>query len=131
MTAETNACLLKQNDSIKDRIEVAGLEGLFEGDRQELFSTGLSIRQAVFYYGETRQSIKAKVLEGSIPAIRLPKAYGRKWKIFPAGVPPQLQDLIPKKHKAENKQEEQPLQPCEPQVKEQTNTEEQDVASSA
>src|SRR5437879_1409934 len=78
-----------------DRIELAGLEGFFEEDHEELYSKGLSIKQAVYYYGDTRSSLKGKILNGTIPAIRLPEAYGGKWRVFPDGVPAPLQELIP------------------------------------
>jgi len=100
MTAESNARSLDPSDSNQNRIELDGLERFFEDDHTELFDKGLSLKQAVYYYGDTRKSLKAKVLQGLIPAIRLPEAFGKKWRVFPDGVPPQLEQLIPKKLKS-------------------------------
>lgn len=97
MAAESHARSLESSDFSNDRIELEGLESVFVDDNDELFSKGLTLKQAVFYYGETRKSLKSKVVEGSIPAIRLPESHGKKWRVFPDGVPPQLQSLIPKK----------------------------------
>jgi hypothetical protein len=100
MASESNARSLESSDSNQNRIELDGLERFFEDDHRELFDKGLSIKQAVYYYGDTRKSLKAKVLQGLIPAIRLPEAFGKKWRVFPDGVPPQLEHLIPKKLKS-------------------------------
>ena len=124
MAAESNTHLLESNGVSNDRIELDGLEGFFEDNHEELYSRGLTLKQAVFYYGDTRKSLKAKVLSGSIPAIRLPEAYGGKWRVFPDGVPPQLQDLIPEKRRPKDKREKLSLQPAEPQPDEPTKTEE-------
>lgn len=86
-----------------ERVALEGLDGVFiEDDPDELFSKGLSIKQAVFYYGDTRRALKSRVLSGEIPAVRLPESHGRKWRVFPDGVPAQLQYLIPKKLKIQD-----------------------------
>jgi hypothetical protein len=97
MGSESSARDIDFGEKREDRIELNGLEEFFTENHEELFSKGLSIKQAVFYYGETRRSLKAKVEEGEIPAIRLPESLGRKWRIFPDGVPQQLADYVPKK----------------------------------
>lgn len=87
----------KNDDDDLDRADLDGLENFFSDGPAELFSKGLSVKQAVFYFGETRRSIKSKLLSGEIPAVRLPEEFGRKWRVFPEGVPEQLIHLIPKK----------------------------------
>ena len=110
MAAESNARSLDDGDFVIDRMDLAGLEEFFL-EHEELFTRGLSIKQAVFYYGETRKSLKAKVEDGSIPAIRLPEEQGGKWRVFPDGVPEQLQNLIPKKVRRKQEQpESEPVQ---------------------
>lgn len=101
MAAESSARSLDDGDIVIDRMDLAGLEEFFL-EHEELFTRGLSIKQAVFYYGETRKSLKAKVEDGTIPAIRLPGEQGGKWRIFPDGVPEQLHNLIPKKVRRKN-----------------------------
>jgi hypothetical protein len=95
MAVESHSSLSGSSKFNNSRLELEGLESFFEEDQQEMYSRGLSLKQAVFYYSASRKSVRAKVLEGLIPAIRLPEAYGGKWRIFPDGVPPQLQELIP------------------------------------
>jgi hypothetical protein len=110
MAAESNSCLSGSEVSNRARINLDGLEGFFEedqqffeDDQQELLAKGLSIKQAVFYYGATRRSIKTRIRKGTIPAIRMPESAGGKWRIFPEGVPSQLQDLIPEEHTKQSK----------------------------
>ena len=95
MAAESNARSLDESD-ISIRMDLGGLDEIFH-EHEELFARGLSIKEAVYYYGETRKSLRAKVEDGTIPAIRMPEEQGKKWRVFPAGVPEQLEYLIPKK----------------------------------
>lgn len=98
MASESVAHSLEKNSSGK-RLDLDGLEGFFQEhpELEELYGKGLSIKQAVFYYGDTRRSLRAKITAGEIPAVRLPESHGRKWRVFPDGVPEQLQELVPKK----------------------------------
>ncbi len=109
MASDSTARSLDSKDLKNSRIELDGLEKVFTDNHDELFAKGLSIKQAVFYYGDTRKALKSKVEDGTVPAIRLPETHGSKWRVFPDGVPPQLEHLIPKKlrpKKAKQKSEE-------------------------
>ncbi|MBX9685497.1 MAG: hypothetical protein K2X27_02270 [Candidatus Obscuribacterales bacterium] len=97
MAAESHARPLDASENHENRIELDGLETFFSDSHDEFFNKGLSIKQAVFYYGDTRKSLKSKVMNGTVPAIRLPESHGQKWRVFPDGVPEQLAHLIPKK----------------------------------
>lgn len=98
MTSESAAKKLREDSKRNERVDTEGLENFFLDDHRALLSRGLSLKEAVYYYGETRKEIKAKILDGSIPAIRLPESEGSKWKVFPDGVPELLSHLTPKKH---------------------------------
>lgn len=96
MASRSTARKSGDNDPKKnERIEVEGLESFFTDDHRELLAKGLSLKEAVYFYGDNKNAIRERILDGQIPAIRLPEQEGGKWRIYPGGVPYPLRHLIP------------------------------------
>ena len=62
-----------------------GLEEFFDTSAE--LACGLTIKQAVHFYGISARLIKAKIALHEIPAARLDVDGKRKWRVFPDGVP--------------------------------------------
>lgn len=54
----------------------------------------LSIREAVHYYDTGVKQIKRDIKSGIIPAVRIMTRKGKRWRIFPNGVPGHIQDAM-------------------------------------
>ncbi|MBX9572358.1 MAG: hypothetical protein K2X77_25910 [Candidatus Obscuribacterales bacterium] len=106
-TARTPRNTTKPNQ----RIDVEGLESFFLDDHKELLAKGLNLKEAVYYYGDSKTEIREKIRNGEIPAIRIPDPEGPKWCIFPDGVPSALKHLIPSNEEPEQKAESAPSLP--------------------
>ena len=100
--ARTSKTTPKENE----RIDVEGLESFFLDDHKGLLAKGLNLKEAVYYYGDSKSEIREKIKTGEIPAIRIPDPEGPKWCIFPDGVPSALKHLIPSEETAEAKSHE-------------------------
>ena len=95
MASESTARVSKTSPKANKRIDVEGLENFFTQDHRDLLAKGLSLKEAVYYYGDSRKIIKERIQRGEIPAIKLPESEGAKWRVFPDGVPKALKHLIP------------------------------------
>lgn len=98
----------RNNKNQNERIDVEGLENFFLDDHKDLLAKGLNLKEAVYYYGDSKSEIREKISNGEIPAIRIPDPEGPKWCIFPDGVPQALKHLIPVQEEVEVKQAAQP-----------------------
>jgi hypothetical protein len=67
-----------------ERITLTGLDCLFEETIADEPDAGLTIAQAVHYYGLPAKVIKAKVKAGEIPGIKMAR---KKWRVYPMGLP--------------------------------------------
>jgi hypothetical protein len=54
----------------------------------------LSVREAVHYYDVSAKQIKRDIKSGIIPAIRVSTEKGKRWRIFPTGVPEHIQSTL-------------------------------------
>lgn len=74
-----------------ERIALTGLDCLFEETIADAPDAGLTIAQAVHYYGLPAKQIKAKVKAGEIPGIKMAR---KKWRVYPMGLPDSLPELV-------------------------------------
>jgi hypothetical protein len=54
----------------------------------------LSVREAIHYYDVSAKQIKRDIKSGKIPAIRVSTEKGKRWRIFPTGVPEHIQATL-------------------------------------
>lgn len=94
----------KNTSKQNERIDIEGLESFFLDDHKELLAKGLNLKEAVYYYGDSKNEIREKIRNGEIPAIRIPDVDGPKWCIFPDGVPSALKHLIPPAEQTEQQE---------------------------
>jgi hypothetical protein len=71
------------------RVGVEGLDDFFAGKTEA--NKGLSIKQAVYLYGITPKELKRRIKDGSVKAVRIDSPDGKKWRVFPDGLPEELQ----------------------------------------
>lgn len=74
-----------------DRLAVTGLDCLFEETIVDEPDSGLTLAQAVHYYGMPAKEVKAKVKTGEIPGIKLAR---KKWRVYPLGLPDNLSENV-------------------------------------
>lgn len=108
MGSRSAARTAKNTSKQNERIDIEGLESFFLDDHKELLAKGLNLKEAVYYYGDTKNEIREKIRNGQIPAIRIPDADGPKWCIFPDGVPSALKHLIPSSEESDQQQNPEP-----------------------
>jgi hypothetical protein len=70
-----------------DVVSVEGLESFFDLDELPQNDTGLTMKQAVHFYGVTPKLIRERIKNGEIPAVRMEVGGKKKWRVYPAGVP--------------------------------------------
>lgn len=73
-----------------DRLAVTGLDCLFEETIADEPDSGLTLAQAVHYYGLPAKEVKAKVKSGEIPGVKLAR---KRWRVYPLGLPDKLPEL--------------------------------------
>lgn len=71
---------------------IDGMEEFFEDCTERDLEKSLTIKQAVHYYNMPPREIRAGIKSGQIKALRLGGQNGRKWRIFPQGIPQHLAD---------------------------------------
>lgn len=79
-----------------ETVTTDGFDGLFQGvsmpepDQFKGGSTaepGLTLKEAVEFYKVSDKSVRIRIGQGKIPAIKVPGNNGPEWRIFPNGLP--------------------------------------------
>jgi hypothetical protein len=89
-----------------------GLEKFFEPQLQD---GGLTFKQAVHYYGLPPAELRSKLKAGELPAVRIDTESGKKWRVYPDGVPGHMQSISTDETESTQKKDEKaaPLDPTE------------------
>ncbi|MBY0358674.1 MAG: hypothetical protein K2W82_11780 [Candidatus Obscuribacterales bacterium] len=84
-----------------NRVELSGLEELFEQQIEAVLARGLTLREAAIFYGIKRKELKSQVKKDLIPAIKVIDGESSKWLVYPDGVPDELETLSRQQIEAE------------------------------
>lgn len=105
--------------TINNRIDLSGLDDLFEQQFEPLLARGLSLKEAQYFYGLTKKQLKSQIKKSLIPAIQVDGGKGGKWLIYPEGVPNEFEQLakVQAEAQAADKKEELPKPQAEPESK--------------
>lgn len=114
MSAQPLASVPKPNN----RLDLTGLEELFEQQLEPHLARGLSLKEAVFFYGLTKKQLRRQIKDFSIPAIKVTKKGRKKWLVYPSGIPQELEDLSSAQNTAESEIESElpPVEAPQPQI---------------
>lgn len=82
------------------RVETTGFEDIFDPAITTIINQGLNLKEASYYYGATAKAIKRLIKSGRIPAARIPGSKKPQWRIYPEGLPEELQEF--KYHNSES-----------------------------
>ncbi len=66
----------------------------------------LSIGEAVHYYDAPAKQIKRDIKEGKIPAVKIATTKGRRWRIFPSGVPTYIEETLNQQQQSQSQIQE-------------------------
>lgn len=78
----------------KDPTSVEGLEDFFVPLTQAVIDGGLTVKQSADYYGISGNRVKELIRSGDIPAVRVMTYKGKKWRVFPGGLPDHVYDAL-------------------------------------
>ena len=68
-------------------VSVEGMDAFFDLSDPPHGDSGLTMKQAVHYYGLGSKVIRTKIKNGEIPAVRMDFGSKKKWRVYPGGVP--------------------------------------------
>ncbi len=78
----------------KDPTSIEGLEDFFVPLTQAVIDGGLTVKQSADYYGLSANRVKELIRSGEIPAVRVMTYKGKKWRVFPGGLPDHVYDAL-------------------------------------
>lgn len=84
----------KEHSAHKDPVSIEGLEDFFVPLTQAVIDGGLTVKQAADYYGLATAKVKQLIRSGEIPACRVMTYKGKKWRVFPGGLPDHIFDAL-------------------------------------
>lgn len=71
----------------------AKAERLVEPVDNDPFEKGLSLQEAAYVYGYSKKQLRKLIQDGELPAVQVKGKKKVKWRVFPAGLPSELQHV--------------------------------------